>query len=170
MTRDPSDLSPASQHPLFPSDAETRAFLTWLTHAAQQFGARPDEVEDLVQSVLLKALLQSRDGIRHLPAWCLATLRHDMASAGRLRAGMVRLADADGLAMQPEPEESAERVVARVLAFLPERDRRLLIVLRAAGFRRDRAARALGMSPAHFRADLARLRAKARRWRAASRS
>ena len=127
--------------------AHLRAFLK------RRLARLPDEVEDLVQETLLAVHNQRHtyDAGQPLTAWVHAIARYKLVDLLRRRAGRDALNDPlddeiDVLGASDVEAADARRDVAALLARLPERQRRPIVLMKIEGLSVAEAARAAGLS------------------------
>ena len=127
--------------------AHLRAFLR---HRLARY---PDEVEDLVQEALLAVHNQRHtyDARQPLTAWVHAIARYKLVDFLRQRGGRdaltVELDDAEALfATEDHAATAARRDLGRLLARLPDGQRRPITLTKLEGLSVQEAAQATGMS------------------------
>ncbi|HEY1227059.1 MAG TPA: sigma-70 family RNA polymerase sigma factor [Ramlibacter sp.] len=123
----------------------------------------PDDVEDLVQDCLL-AIHQGRHTFRPeqpLTAWVHTIARYKLVDLLRARSRREALHDPldDELAIFAESDteaSDARRDLAAVLASVPERQRRVLVMMKVDGASVAEVAQATGMSPSAVKVSVHR--------------
>jgi len=117
----------------------------------RRLGAGAADVEDLVQDTLLAIHLKraAYDPTQPFTPWAYAVARYKLIDHFR-RQGVRRavpLEDAGDLFATENPEEGAvRRDVERLLATLPERQRKLVVDVRLEGHSMEEAAQRAGMT------------------------
>lgn len=158
--------------------ASYRQFLASLAAHLRAFLRRrlakwPDDVEDLVQETLLAVHRQRHtyDPAQPLTAWVHGIARYKLVDHLRARARREALNDPLDEEMQlfarsDTDASEARRDLEQMLQCLPERQRRLLVLVKLAGASVAEAARATGLSEASVKVGVHRsLKALAERFR-----
>lgn len=118
---------------------------------ARRLGGGAEDVEDLVQETLLAVHLKrsTYDPKYAFAPWVFAIARYKLIDRYRRVGGQVKvpLDSAGDLLAGDNPEEGAVRTdVSRLLARLPERQRRLMADVKLGGYSMEEAAARSGMS------------------------
>jgi RNA polymerase sigma-70 factor (ECF subfamily) len=118
---------------------------------SRRLGAGAADVEDLVQETLLAIHLKraAYDPAQPFTPWAYAVARYKLIDHYRRRGARqtVPLEDAGELLALDNPEEGAvRRDLSRLLATLPERQRKLMIDIKLQGHSMEEAAQRSGMS------------------------
>ncbi|CAB3657951.1 sigma-70 family RNA polymerase sigma factor [Achromobacter piechaudii] len=129
----------------------------------RRMGGWQDDVEDLVQECLLALHLQraSYDPAQPLSAWVYAISRHKLIDFWRRnrRYGALNdsIDDIDELLLAGEPEETSSHVdLARLLAVLPDAQRRAIELTKLEGLSVAEAATRSGMTEGAIRVQVHR--------------
>lgn len=118
---------------------------------ARRLGGRAEDAEDLVQETLLAVHLKrsTYDPKYAFAPWVFAIARYKLIDRYRRMGGRVHvpLDAADDLLAGENPEEGAVRSdVSRLLARLPDRQRRLMRDVKLGGYSMEEAAQRAGVS------------------------
>ena len=152
-------------------DRVTRCYGTRLMSAARRYCRTEEEARDAVQDAALGAWKYG-EGFRgegKVDRWLVRLVA---SACSRMRRGMkndpaLHIPDAELLAGDDDPERIARRAelaeaLAEVLLELDARDRAILLLADAQGYKGPEIAEALGMSHANVRARLSRTHRKLR--------